>query len=306
MPLLTRFVLPLVLMCIMTCQTLAQSVEVSVCQFMDDKPAAMSLTFDDSLLDHYTVARPLLAEYGYKATFYVVEKYTNQALAHRGDISKRQYMDWQQVKQLADEGHEIGNHSYNHHGLTRIDASRWDEEINHPIATFQDRLGLTPVTFCFPGNARNSEILKLALVNHINARTYQQSFGGKNCTHEKTVQWVNDTIANNKWAVAMIHAIIHEGKGYAPFPNDEKDFVAVLELLKAHEDKLWIDTFANVSKYVKLRDSVTVQWIDAHKTFTLKTELDTKLYDIPLTVKIQDGSQQRLIKVMPNMPTSIQ
>lgn len=304
---LARIVLPLFLMCILMSQTFAQSSSVSICRFKDDKPAAISLTFDDDLLDHYTVAKPLLAQYGFKGTFFVVEKYADQAIANRADTTKRQYMSWDQVKEMAADGHEIGNHSYSHYQLTKA-KSQEDviHEITHPIATFQEKLGITPVTFCFPGNARNDEILKITLAHHINARTYQQGFGGEKYTHQQTVDWLEKTIANKQWGVAMLHAIIHEGHGYAPFPNDEKDFVAVLDLLKANADKLWIDTFANVSKYVKLRDAASVQWIEPDRLLVLKTELDPKVYDLPLTVKITKNGQSCYLKMYANSPITLQ
>lgn len=302
---LTRFVLPLFLLCMLMSQTFAQSPNVTVCRFMDDKPAAISLTFDDSLLDHYTVARPLMAEYGIKGTFFVVESYCNQAIANRSDPAKRQYMTWEQVKAMADDGHEIGNHSFNHQGLTRIDASRWDEEINHPIATFQEKLGITPITFCFPGNARNDEILKRVLVHHINARTYQ--FGiGKQFKIQDAQQWIPKLVNENQWGVVMMHAIVAKYHGYDPLPNEEKDFEDILKLLDSQKDQLWIDTFANVTKYVKLRDAVKIVTDDKQQMVTLKTDLDTAIYDLPLTVKIDVGEHARLIKVMPNTPTSYQ
>jgi peptidoglycan/xylan/chitin deacetylase (PgdA/CDA1 family) len=295
------------MVCLMMSHTFAQSVEVTVCRFHNDKPAAVSLTFDDGLLDHDTVVRPLLAKYGYKGTFYVVEKYADTAMANRTDPSKRQCMSWEQVKALADDGHEIGNHSYSHYQLTKAKSEAdVDKEINGPIPTFEKKLGFKPLTFCFPGNARNDQIVAMAMVNHINTTAMpRQMFGGDKYTHQQTVDWIDRTITHKQWGMAMIHAIIHEGHGWAPFPNDEKDFIAVLDLLKANDDKLWIDTFANVSKYVKLRDSVTVVMDETREHFTLKTDLDTKLYDMPLTVKVSHGDNERLINVMPNTATMI-
>ena len=302
---LLRLVLPLILLSFFVHTVDAQNADVSVCRFKDDKLAAISLTFDDGLLDHDTVVKPLLEEYGYKATFYVVVNWADHA-NDQPTRPNRRYMNWEQIKSLADAGHEIGNHSMKHYQLTK--AKTFDDvihEINDPITIFNKKLGFKPLTFCFPGNARNEKIFQQTLIKHINARTTQQMFGGKNYTHQQTVNWVDRTLANKQWGVAMIHAIL-EGYGWAPFPNGKKDFIAVLDLLKQHDDQLWIDTFANVSKYVKLRDDVKLQWIKNDQSFMLKTDLDTNVYDLPLTVKITVNGKSRSMQVMPNTTISIQ
>jgi hypothetical protein len=130
-------------------------------------------------------------------------------------------------------------------------------------------------------------------------------FGGEKYTHQQTVDWVNRTIENKQWSVAMIHAIF-QGYGWAPFPNGKKDFVAVLDLLKQHNDKLWVDTFVNVSKYVKLRDASTVQWIEPGKIVMLKTELDGKVYDQPLTVKITKDGKSCYLPMYANTPITLE
>jgi peptidoglycan/xylan/chitin deacetylase (PgdA/CDA1 family) len=76
------------------------------------------LTFDDGpnaettpqLLDH-------LKESGIKATFFVVGRNVENA-GGRAIIER-----------MAAEGHQIGNHTYNHPNLTRLDSARIEEEI---------------------------------------------------------------------------------------------------------------------------------------------------------------------------------
>ena len=44
---------------------------LQICQFKDDKDAALSLTFDDGTRDHLLYALPRLERYGFKGTFYI-------------------------------------------------------------------------------------------------------------------------------------------------------------------------------------------------------------------------------------------
>jgi peptidoglycan/xylan/chitin deacetylase (PgdA/CDA1 family) len=60
----------------------------------DDK--VVILNFDDGRKDQFTIAKPVLDKYGFKASFYVVCNYIG---------NKRGYMDWTQLESLNNEGH---------------------------------------------------------------------------------------------------------------------------------------------------------------------------------------------------------
>ncbi|MEM2850177.1 MAG: polysaccharide deacetylase family protein, partial [Candidatus Bathyarchaeia archaeon] len=67
----------------------------------DGRKTAVSLTFDDGLYSQLNLAVPLLDKFGFKATFYI-----NLA----GDYRSR-LKPW---REIADRGHEIGNHTLTH------------------------------------------------------------------------------------------------------------------------------------------------------------------------------------------------
>src|SRR5438552_7321172 len=70
------------------------------------------LTFDDSSKSHFTIARPLLKKYGFGATFFVTEGFDFPT-------NKRDYMTWEQIARLHEDGFEIGNHTLDHKSVTR-------------------------------------------------------------------------------------------------------------------------------------------------------------------------------------------
>jgi peptidoglycan-N-acetylglucosamine deacetylase len=86
----------------------------------DDRvlPRQISLTFDDGP-STATTPRLLdqLREFGIKATFFVVGK--NIANAEGFAVMKR----------IAEEGHQVGNHSYSHTNLTQLDGAEIQQEI---------------------------------------------------------------------------------------------------------------------------------------------------------------------------------
>jgi peptidoglycan/xylan/chitin deacetylase (PgdA/CDA1 family) len=81
------------------------------------------LTFDDGYEDAATVALPVLEDYGFTATFYIVTEF----------VGKPGYMTWEQVRLLHESGMEIGSHTINHPDLT----ARSPEEAYQEIAVSQ-------------------------------------------------------------------------------------------------------------------------------------------------------------------------
>ena len=94
------------------------------------------LSFDDSVASHATVVAPLLKKLGFGASFYICDF---DSFATRKDW----YMTWPQIKSLADDGFDVGNHTKGHGGAS-IDA--W---LNLE-AEFAANHVAKPTTLCWP------------------------------------------------------------------------------------------------------------------------------------------------------------
>ena len=79
----------------------------------------VSLTFDDGWQSAYDQARPLLAERGFAATFYV----------NPATIETPRFMTAAELQVLHRAGHEIANHGYEDVDLTALSAGRIDSEL---------------------------------------------------------------------------------------------------------------------------------------------------------------------------------
>jgi peptidoglycan/xylan/chitin deacetylase (PgdA/CDA1 family) len=99
----------------------------------------VSITFDDGLAEQWT-ARSILASHDMRATFYV-----NSGTV---GVSSR-YLTWQQLTDLAADGHEIAGHTVLHEDLRRMDADEQRREICDDRATLASR-GFTVTDFAYP------------------------------------------------------------------------------------------------------------------------------------------------------------
>jgi peptidoglycan/xylan/chitin deacetylase (PgdA/CDA1 family) len=66
------------------------------------KPVVIS--FDDTHIEQFTIAKKELEKHGFKGAFYIMTI----------SIGRPNYMSREQIKQLADDGHSVGSHTWDH------------------------------------------------------------------------------------------------------------------------------------------------------------------------------------------------
>ncbi len=134
----------------------------------------------------------------------------------------------------------------------------------------------------------NQTVINMVMQRHIAYRATQTGFQGAGFTATFGNNVINNTITQKKQTNIMIHGI--DGGGWEPLPSAElrKHFEYVTTL----RDKIWIDTFANLSRYKIEREKANLQYtIDKKKAvITLTAPLDNAVYTQPLTVNINIGN----------------
>ncbi len=225
--------------------------EFAIAKFKYDRPAAFTYTFDDGSRDQLEQGVPLLDRYGFKGSFYLVVLNADRGTADRE--RKDKWLNWEEWKQIPAAGHEVGNHSLNHHQLTKLTAERGKAEVNEPIEIIRKHLGVTVETFCCPGNAINDEVRSWILENHYAITEGRVSFGGPKFTTADANRYLDQAIQQGRHTIAMIHGITPEGKAYQPF-NDLKTFEDHLAYAKSREQEIWIAPLREVAAYKLLRD----------------------------------------------------
>lgn len=213
-----------------------------ICTWKNDAKAALSFTFDDATVDHFTHAAPMLEKHGLRGTFFIVINW----------IGKGKKLTWEQVKSLAERGHEIGNHSMTHGNLVILsnkgDLVNLEKEIVDPIGIIQEKIGVAPVTFAYPLNARNPQVQAMAEQHHIATRLHDMGYDGTKFDLESTNQKIDSLIAKGGNGVVLIHGIDPAVKGYKPY-NDPALLDQHFAYVKSREKELWVDTFSNVTRY---------------------------------------------------------
>ena len=257
---------------------------VRVATFQGDRAGAISYTFDDGLRKQYLLAAPILNELGLHATFFIVPNcVTNtKAEAEAKKPGEMGGVSWDELREMAAKGQEIGNHTWGH-WFPKNDDVKAEEEISKADQKIQQEIGVFPLSFCYPGNDRDPHRRELVLRHHVEAREYETRMG-KEATPQLLNAWADRQAAEHKWGVAMIHGIT---EGYDPIDPDV--LRAHLTYVKEHQNDLWVDTFGNIARYVRERDAAQLQVIGKTAnsvTFILDTPLARPPFDAPLTTVI--------------------
>jgi peptidoglycan/xylan/chitin deacetylase (PgdA/CDA1 family) len=283
--------------------------EAHIAPFAHDCVAAISYTFDDGLHSQLVFAVPMLEADGFRGTFFVIPsripdteaEVEAQHMISWGSIS------WERLRQMSAKGHEIGNHTWTHPNLGTLTLAQVREEIEHADRVITEKIGIAPLTVCYPGNGFNDQIKAIALEHHVMDRENLTGFGGPDFTEAWAKKWVDDLIAQKQWGVTMIHVI-----GTKPDETDPKILKDQMDYAKSRSDAVWVDTFANVARYVKERDAAKVSVTPDGKR-KLRVMLDCSLanppYNVPLTVIVAvPGVRQftaRRGRRGPEMPTKV-
>ena len=113
---------------------------------------SVAITFDDGSETDLICAAPILKESGFRATFYVTA----------GFVGKRGYLSPAQLRELQENGFEIGCHSMTHAYLDDLDAAALRREIVDAGKKLEQMIGEKVQHFSCPGGRFDERSLKLA------------------------------------------------------------------------------------------------------------------------------------------------
>jgi peptidoglycan/xylan/chitin deacetylase (PgdA/CDA1 family) len=266
--------------------------KVYIANFKNDKDTAISFNFDDGPRSVYTLGLPILDEFSYKATINVNPGVITETLT---DPS---WGTWEEWRDATKRGFEIGNHAFLHHDLTKEAPQDWERSINGSYDLIKEKVGAAPVSFVFPQDQYNQELMNKVRERHDAIRVHDDLkevypgifipvYGGETFSLETANKIIDMGIQSHFWIIPECHAI------YTPdiqtFKPLTADFLrAHLSYLKQKEEKIWVETFGNVFEYLNERKFSEVQSTRSGRrvTFLIKSILDQTRLVIPLTVVV--------------------
>jgi peptidoglycan/xylan/chitin deacetylase (PgdA/CDA1 family) len=189
--------------------------DVSLTEYVPAKfdKARVSLTFDDAWRSQYTNALPALANYGMKATFYLLT----------GVTADPEYMTKAQMAAVQAAGHEIASHTIDHPHLPTLSAAEIDRQLAQSQADLRTWLGSgVAKNFCTPYGEYNATVISTARRYYRSHRSTDEGFNTKDRTDVYNIKvqnilgtttpaqvgvWVDQAIRDKTWLVLVYHEV---------------------------------------------------------------------------------------------------
>lgn len=126
------------------------------------------LTFDDGFRNFYTEAFPILDDYGFRATVFLVTDFCgrhNDWSGNPASFPRSEILNWGEIRELDDEGVEFGSHTKTHPDLTTISKNEMENEIIGSKAELDDMLGIETASLAYPFGRTDDSVKKTAAAN---------------------------------------------------------------------------------------------------------------------------------------------
>lgn len=112
-------------------------------------PKPVMLTFDDTDIDQYTEAWPVMKQYGFKGVFFIMTVSINR---------RPRYMTTEEIKELSDAGNVIASHTWNHERVPSYKTDeQWATQIEGPQKKIREITGKSGEYFAYPFGLWNKE-----------------------------------------------------------------------------------------------------------------------------------------------------
>ncbi|MEO8763903.1 MAG: polysaccharide deacetylase family protein [Ginsengibacter sp.] len=103
-------------------------------------PKPVMISFDDTDEEQFTIGASEMQKYGFKGVYFIMTI----------SINRPRYMSKEQLKQLADSGHAVESHTWDHHMVTKYKGADFDSQFVKPKKRVEDITGKPAAYFAYP------------------------------------------------------------------------------------------------------------------------------------------------------------
>ncbi|MFB3057119.1 MAG: polysaccharide deacetylase family protein [Ignavibacteriaceae bacterium] len=296
-------------------------------KWSDDKSSAFSFSFDDGFNSHYENVRPILNQFSFNGTFYVMPPFLTDSLP-----GIFRYGTWPMFQVMAMEGHEIGSHTMNHLHLPELEIGDTITQGTILYEIYQARELINQrisnqkcITLAYPFAEHNLLIDSLTSLFYESARADGIFPNASSLTNEQWFalnavevffneprnsldddleelqfiqDWIDSLIVKEDWGILLAHEVVPQDSlpgliaagSWHPFTNEWFTVLSEWLLNKSNNKDVWVETVANITRYIKERDDYVYSILTYDETqikLNINDNLDNEIYNYPLSVFIK-------------------
>lgn len=123
------------------------------------------LTFDDGFKNFRSEVFPILSEYNFSGTVFLVTDFCgkhNDWAGNPDGFPRSELLSWEEIRKLDSYGIEFGSHTRTHQDLTNLTFEKMESEVVESKMAIADQLGRETTTFAYPFGRANAAVRKTA------------------------------------------------------------------------------------------------------------------------------------------------
>jgi peptidoglycan/xylan/chitin deacetylase (PgdA/CDA1 family) len=203
--------------------------------------AIVTFQFDHPFISQYTLAKPLFAKKGIKGTLMV----------NTDEVGKSKYfMTWEQLKEMYDEGWEIGSHSVTHPDMRTLNEKQIRFELSRSKKILKEHGFTNIINFAYPYNwysldsvyiiseyyrsARTSVAQTGFAINPENLRPYELSGYEARLTMgnvNNAMKAVDEASEKRRWLIFILHELADDQQKHETMSVEVSNVKALEELI---------------------------------------------------------------------------
>jgi len=233
-------------------------------------------------------------------------------------------LSWDDINEYATQGHEFASHTISHPRLSVMDevnliyelekskedilnnmGSEYTFSVECPYGTEDERV----MEYMYERYTASRNRMPEPFLEELNRGSQMQPYTSdkeyvqwqrgamSNTSLDKMKSWIDTCNANtNIWLVLVFHGV--DGVGWEAIAGDTLD--AYFSYIKSNEDKVWVATFKDATKYIRERMNAQISFTSNQDQLSVQLthNLDPELYDLPLTLKTYIPSNWKEVEII--------
>lgn len=154
------------------------------------------VTFDDGSSGQYSIGAKVLEKHGFRGVFFIMTIAMN----------KKDYISSSQLREMAENGHVIGSHTWDHKNVLKYEPADWPIQLEGSVASLEKVTGKPVRYFAYPYGSWN-----VKAISHLKQYGFRAAFTlGVKPSEKEPLHTISRINIPGYWSAEMLSAHLNK------------------------------------------------------------------------------------------------